>query len=220
VLNTPIGVYGGTFSPIHNGHLRVAIEARERLGLDHVRLIPSARPPHRSVPEVSAERRVQWLRLAIDGEPGLHVDERELHREGPSYTVDTLRQLRDENPGCPLLLLVGDDAARHFTGWSRWQGIADLAHLVVTTRPGVSAELEDAVLQRFAPARDIAALHAQTQGLRYSFSIPPLDISSSGVRRLLRDGRSIRGLVPESIIDNLNPDDLKGLTHYEPAITG
>jgi nicotinate-nucleotide adenylyltransferase len=199
--------------------LRVAIEAREQLRLDHVRLIPSARPPHRGAPEISAQRRAQWLRLAIGDEAGLCVDERELHRDGPSYTVDTLRQLRDECPGCPLFLLVGEDAARKLTSWSRWSMIADLAHLVVTARPGAPAELEDAVLERFAPARDIAALHAQAQGLRYSLAIPPLDISSSGVRSLLRAGRSIRGLVPESIIENLNPDDLKGLTHHESAIT-
>src|SRR5689334_3470917 len=114
-----IGIFGGTFAPIHNGHLRLAIEALEQLELAQVRLIPAARPPLRAAPAVPAQRRLRWLKLAIRGEPGLVADERELRRQGPSFTVDTVAGLRDEFPRTPLCLLLGGDAARQLPQWRR-----------------------------------------------------------------------------------------------------
>ncbi len=131
LLNAAIGVFGGTFAPIHHGHIRLALELRERLGLARVLIVPSAQPPHRAAPEVPPQRRLEWARLALAGEPGLVVDDREVRRTGPSYTYDTLSALRGElGAATPLVLLLGDDAANQLHTWHRWRELFDLAHLV------------------------------------------------------------------------------------------
>ena len=131
-----IGVFGGTFAPIHHGHIRLALELRERLGLDRVLIVPSAHPPHRASPEVPPLRRLEWARLAVAGEPHLSVDDRETRRLGPSYTYDTLAALRAETGAdTPLVLLLGDDAANQLHTWHRWRELIGLAHLVFVERP-------------------------------------------------------------------------------------
>lgn len=132
----PIALLGGTFDPVHYGHLRFASEARAALGLAEVRLVPSATPPHRGVPEASTTDRVAMLELAIRDVPGLCIDTCEIRRGGVSYTVDTLAALRSAHPDTPLVLLVGADAFRGLAGWHRWQRLFALAHLVVAPRPG------------------------------------------------------------------------------------
>ena len=136
-----IGIFGGTFDPIHYGHLRSALEVKDIFGLNEVRLIPCASPPHREQPAVTAEMRLQMLELAIKNQPGLKIDTRELDRhkvsdQTPSYMVDTLKSLRQEFPAEPLLLFIGTDAFKHLTSWHQWQQLFDYAHIVVMTRPG------------------------------------------------------------------------------------
>jgi len=126
-----IGIFGGTFDPVHFGHLRAAVEAREKLGLDDFRLLPAGEPPHRGKTSASAVQRLDMLRLAIAGCPGLQVDDREIRRAGSSFMVDTLEDLRRESPASPLLLLIGQDAANGLDRWHRWPALFDLAHLVV-----------------------------------------------------------------------------------------
>ncbi|MGH8442621.1 MAG: nicotinate (nicotinamide) nucleotide adenylyltransferase, partial [Nevskiaceae bacterium] len=140
-----IGVFGGTFAPIHNGHLRLALIARQRLGLSEVRLVPAASPPLRDAPAIPASRRLRWVRRAIARQPGLRADARELARRGPSYTFDTLASLRAQFPRAALCLLLGQDAARSLPRWHRWRELPGLAHLVIFDRPGQKPALPAAL---------------------------------------------------------------------------
>ncbi|MBL6749826.1 MAG: nicotinate-nucleotide adenylyltransferase [Nevskia sp.] len=216
-----IGIFGGTFTPIHNGHIRLAIELRERLRLSRVHLVPSAHPPHRAAPEVQPARRLQWAQLAVAGEPGLVVDDREIRRDGPSYTYDTLAGLRAEAPAgespAPLVLLLGDDAANQLHTWHRWRELFDLAHLVFVERPyePLTPAPELASLLRGRRAAAPQALLERPAGLWMSASIPPLAISSTRIRQLLAAGRSIRGLVPQAVLQSLTAEDIRALTHDE-----
>jgi nicotinate-nucleotide adenylyltransferase len=135
----PLLIYGGTFDPVHDGHVAIARGALEALGIERALLIPAGRPPHRAAPRASGPLRAAMLRAAFAGDPRLVVDERELQRDGPSWTVDTLAALRAElGAAQPLVLLLGADAFLGLPGWHRWQEIPRLAHLAVFARPGVS----------------------------------------------------------------------------------
>ena len=216
---TVVGIFGGTFAPIHNGHLRLALELRERLGLDVVHLVPSGQPPHRSAPGISSQRRLDWVRLACGNEPGLAVDDREVRREGRSFTYDTLASIRSEMPDASLVLMLGDDAANQFHTWHRWQEIPALAHLVFVERPfeppAPSAALIE--LMRGRRTTEPGALRTQQHGLFMSTAVPPLAISSTRVRALLKARRSVRGLVPQAVIDSFTHEDIDFLTHDEDS---
>lgn len=218
---SPLGVFGGTFAPIHNGHLRLALELRERLQLERVLLLPSGHPPHRAAPEVPATRRLEWVRLACAREPALQVDDREVHRKGPSYSYDTLAELRAEHGEQPLVLLLGDDAANQLHTWHRWRELFDIAHLVFVERP-YEPPAPSPELSRFLRGRralGVQELAGQPNGLWMAVSIPPLAISSTRIRQLLAAGRSIRGLVPEAVIDSFTAEDVRALTHDEDPAT-
>ncbi len=201
----PIGILGGTFDPVHNGHLRLAIEMREALGLSGVKLIPALYPPLRDAPGTDATRRLRMLEAAIEGEDGLEVDDRELHREGPSYTVDTLRSLREELGNTPICLIVGMDAFCRLDDWHQWNKLPELAHIAVAHRPG-SASPESGVVAELVNARgvnDPAKLRDRGAGYVIVQEIPALDISATRIRALLNAGRSIRYLVPDPVNDIL-----------------
>jgi nicotinate-nucleotide adenylyltransferase len=213
-----IGIFGGTFAPIHHGHIRLALELRERLGLERVLIVPSANPPHRAAPEVPPLRRLEWAQLAVASEPYLQVDDREIRRTGPSYTYDTLAGLRAElGPDVALVLLLGDDAANQLHTWHRWRELFDLAHLVFVERPyePPAPAPELAAFLRGRRAVGTAALLARPAGSWISASIPPLAISSTRIRQLLKAGRSIRGLVPDAVIQSFTTEDVRALTHDE-----
>ena len=202
----PVGILGGTFDPVHIGHLRAAIEIRDALDLAQVRLMPAHVPPHRPQPVASPAQRLAMLRLAVRGVAGLTVDARELDRAGPSYTVDTLIGLRAQLGRRPLCLLVGEDAFLGLTTWHRWQDLFELAHLVVMQRPPpVAAPIQElppalarAVAGRWADSAQ--ALAASPAGLVWRQALPPLDISATRVRAALRAGRSVRFLVTNSCL--------------------
>ena len=216
-MTEAIGILGGTFAPIHNGHLRLAIEARDQLGLSEVRLIPAAQPPLRATPAIPAERRLHWVELAVRNQKCLLADGRELQRSGPSYTVDTLAELRAEHPQTPLCLLLGQDAARQLPQWRRWQSLTDYAHLVFFNRPGqtheLPAELNDLLQDR--KARTAQELHRQPAGLWWRCDMPPMDIAASDIRQRLRHGLSVQGLVPQAVIENFTPTDLEAFVLNE-----
>lgn len=184
-------LYGGTFDPVHAGHLAVARAARDTLHAA-VHLVPAAVPPHRGPTAASARDRTDLLALAVAGEPGLAVDTRELRREGPSYTVDTLREARaDIGPRAPLAWLVGADAFRGLPSWHDWRALFDLAHFVVAVRPGHGLEelpetLSAACAGRWAKAP--AELSETAAGRLFRLDLPPHPAASSELRRRLAAG--------------------------------
>ena len=206
-----IGVFGGTFAPIHNGHLRLARHARDRLKLAQVRLVPAGSPPLRERPPIPAARRLRWVKLAIAGDAGLVADGRELRRRGPSYTVDTLESLRRQFPKASLCLLLGQDSARSLPRWHRWRELPELAHLVFFGRPGTRAALPAplAKLLRGRRARRAADLRRRPAGLWLRAALAPRAYSASAIRRRLARGLSVRGLVPDTVIADFTAKDLE-----------
>jgi nicotinate-nucleotide adenylyltransferase len=208
VRPAPVALLGGTFDPVHYGHLRFADAVRRALGLSQVRLVPARDPPHRDGPKASAADRLAMLKLAVTEFPGLVVDERELRREGKSYTVDTLTTLRREFPDHPLLLLLGADAFRGLTTWHRWRELFDLAHLVVVERPGVDLETELpppllAILRERLVA-DPESLLSRPAGAILRQPIAPLDVSATEIREHIARGAGAaemnRGLLPPAVL--------------------
>lgn len=208
-------MFGGAFAPIHNGHLRLAIEAREQLGLTEVRLMPTGEPPHRPSPGVGFVRRAHWVELAIRDEPGLRLDRREGRRSGPSYTVDSLAELRDEVPEQGLVLILGSDAFAQFDSWDRWQEIAALANVAVTARLGRSPQAPAALEGVLRKARARPEFDAQAAGYWIELPMPALSISSTAIRKLLRERRSLRGLVPPALLHDFEPQDIQALIDYD-----
>ena len=201
----PVGVLGGTFDPVHNGHLRLAMEIATALSFRQVRLVPCARPPHRGAPAASPGQRAKWIRVATSNEPRLRLDDRELLRNGPSYTVDTLASLRREMPETPLCLIMGRDVFANLPSWDRWLEIFDSAHIVLIDRPGIEVKLQ-AEAQAALDARatdDAEALRNHLGGTIYAYAPPPLAISASRIRALLAEGASPRYLLPTTVLDDI-----------------
>lgn len=197
----PIAILGGTFDPVHLGHLRVAWEAAETLGTQ-VRLMPAHVPPHRPAPVADAALRARMLELALASQDRLVLDTRELRRKGPSYSVDTLRDLRAEMPGSqPLLMLLGADAFSGIMSWRDWITLFDLAHFVVLTRPGHNDPLPGELAQEVATRRvsATAALQLAPAGSVLYLPVTPLEISASAVRALIARGCDPRWLLPEAV---------------------
>lgn len=215
-MNNGVGIFGGTFDPIHIGHLRTAVELRKVLGLSEMRLIPSATPPHRGQPESSAEHRLTMLKLALGHtpescEPGLIADDRELRRKGFSYTIDTLKELRAEaGPNTPLCLCIGMDSLIDLNQWHKWQEFTDIAHIVVATRPGwhlpKSGEVIEFVRAHRATGKE--QLQETPAGKILIMEMTLLPVSATGIRQALRRGESVRYLVPDSVIDYITQHQL------------
>jgi nicotinate-nucleotide adenylyltransferase len=198
-------ILGGTFDPVHFGHLRPALEIQQALGVSSVHLLPCRTPPHRRSPVATPEQRVTLLRIAAADEPALIVDERELDREGPSYTVNTLESLRRERGDEPLCLVLGTDAFAELESWYRWREIPRLCHLAVMQRPG-SPWPQGGVLARLlsrARVQDPRALHTCPAGCIIGVTVTPLGISASQIRELLATGRSPRFLLPDVVLDRI-----------------
>lgn len=210
-----VGVLGGTFDPVHCGHLRLALELAEQLALDRVLLIPAARPPHRAAPVASPERRLQMLQLAVAGERRLRVDARECRRAGASYTVDTLTELRAElGPEPALCFLVGADAFLGMSTWHQWQRLPELAHIVVVARPGwrLPAVLGPMECWRDRFTDNSDTLFANSVGGILFAMLSPLDISATRIRALVAKGRSARYLVPDAVWSYIRRQRLYGFT--------
>lgn len=200
----PVGLLGGTFDPIHHAHLRLAHEAHAACGLDHVRFVPSATPPHRGTPGATAEQRLAMVELAIAGHPGFIADRRELDRTQPSYTIHTLESLRyDFGAARPICLLLGADAFRLLETWHRWRDLFATAHLVVAHRPGFDPQPDTPALvdeYRRRLIDDPAALARQPAGCILRLPITALDISASAIRAERLAGGSPRYLLPDSVL--------------------
>lgn len=216
-----IGIFGGTFDPVHHGHLRTAIELKDALGLDELRLLPCNQPVHREGPQAAPAQRLAMLRAAVDGCAGLAVDAREIERGGPSFSIDTVRALRAElGNAAALCLVIGQDAFLGLRGWREWERLTDHAHLVVVERPGSTLQAEPA-LAAWAAERaagdPIAALDAAAAGSVLRLQLTQLDIASSRIRALLAGGRSPRFLLPDAVLHYIHDNGLYGAA---PAVQG
>ena len=206
---------GGTFDPVHYGHLRLAEEMLELANLRQIRFIPAGTPPHRDTPQVSAQHRSAMVRLAIADQPAFVLDDREVARTTPCYTVDTLRELRGEmGTDQPLCLLMGGDAFLQLHTWHEWERLFELAHIVVGYRPGFTLEerihtatpaLQSHYHQRLCTA---AALSQQPAGGVAELAIPKLEISATLIRSRVADNRSIRYLLPNTVADYIHQHHL------------
>ncbi|MFT7234924.1 MAG: nicotinate-nucleotide adenylyltransferase [Methylophagaceae bacterium] len=195
-----VGILGGTFDPIHNGHLRSGLELLQQFNFEHIRLIPSARPPHRGQPQATPEQRVMMLHLAIKNSQQFVVDDRELKREGASYTMDTLRSLKQDMPDNPLYLIVGSDAFNQLSTWHQWQDLLGLCHIIVMERAGqpllLSKEMTSWYHSHIASAQDKILL----AGKIWPVSLTQLAISASAIRFDISSGRSPAFLTPAPVI--------------------
>ncbi|HUW36452.1 MAG TPA: nicotinate-nucleotide adenylyltransferase [Rhodocyclaceae bacterium] len=203
----PLGILGGTFDPVHYGHLRLAEEARGALGLERILWLPAGQPPHREAPAVPASHRLELVRLAIADNPAFALDDAEARSPAPSYTLTSLTRLREFNGAeKPLVLLLGADAFAGLCGWHRWRELFALAHLGVATRPGYALDpgllppaLADELRTRLRT--DVGSLARVPAGSIVPFAIAALDISATRIREMLVAGGSARYLLPDPVLD-------------------
>lgn len=200
---SPMGVFGGTFDPIHYGHLRTAFEMLQALRFGEVRFLPCGDPPHRDTLHADAALRLEMVRVATEAQHGFVVDDRELQREGPSYSVDTLSTLRSEFPLHPIGLIIGMDAFLNLPKWYRWREILELAHIVVAHRPGWRAPDMGPLGELLADrgTHRIEDLHQAKAGHVYIHDVTQLEISSSDIREIVAMGRDARFLLPDPVRD-------------------
>jgi nicotinate-nucleotide adenylyltransferase len=201
---------GGTFDPIHHGHLRVALDVVDELGFAEVRLLPSRQPPHRATPGATPSQRLAMLGEAIGDQPGLSIDRRELDRSGPSYMLDTLKSLRVELPNTPLCLLIGRDAFNELPTWYCWRELFDQTHFLVLERPGhlpsMSTELHAELQGRRVTRPD--QLQQQRAGLVLTWQATQLAISATRIRGMIAGGYSPRYLLPDPVIHYIHAHKL------------
>lgn len=205
-----IGIFGGTFDPVHIGHLRSALEVAEFMALDQLRLIPSARPPHREAPQVSAHHRLAMVELAVAGLPPLCVDDRELRRDKPSYSIDTLESLRGELAADDqLYLILGWDAFCGLPSWHRWEALLEHCHILVLQRPDADSEAPE-TLRNLLAARSVSdplTLEGPAGQISFIWQTP-LAVSATQIRTLLASGKSARFLVPDAVLTYIHAHGL------------
>ena len=213
-----IGILGGTFDPIHLGHLRMALELYEALNLAKVHIIPCYQPVHRKLPAASAAQRFAMIQCAIATEPALYADDREIQRKTPSYMIDTLIDLRKTMPETPLCLLIGIDAFLSFTSWHRWKEILDHAHIVIAHRPqyqlpstGIIADLIKTRLQQ-----SFTCLHENLAGNILLRPITSLEISATDIRKQIAMGKNPRFLLPDSVYSYIQQEKIYSLDKKVP----
>lgn len=208
-----IGLLGGTFDPIHFGHLRMAEELADWLALDKVRFIPAAQPPHRSQPRTAVHHRVEMTRLAIEANPRFMLDTCEVERKGVSYTVETLASLRQElGTAVHLWLFMGADAFIGLNTWKDWSRLFDLANIAVAHRPGYRVAQTDALGDELREALQLHhvkdAAPNQAAGQIVLRPVTQLDISATAIRTAIREGKSPRYLMPEPVLDYIHTHHL------------
>ncbi|MBS1141144.1 MAG: nicotinate-nucleotide adenylyltransferase [Proteobacteria bacterium] len=213
-LSDPLGLFGGTFDPVHFGHLRLAEESIAHLGLGGVRWIPAGQPPHRGTPQVKPQQRLEMVRLAMAGNHRFSLDPSEVEAEAPSYTVHTLERLRRElGAQQSLVLLVGADAFAGLATWHRWRDIFSLAHVAVSHRPGFPVEISSLpheLATEFTDRRltDVSGLKASPAGGIVTFAMTQLAISATQIRKLVANELSARYLLPDSVLDYIQTHSL------------
>ncbi len=213
-LSEPLGIFGGTFDPVHFGHLRLAEEAIQHLGLAGVRWIPAGQPPHRATPQVTSAHRLAMVLRSTADNPRFSVDAAEVEAARASYTIDTLTRLRAFfGPAQPIVLLVGADAFAGLPSWHRWEEILTLAHIGVSHRPGFpidAAQLPSVLAELYAARRSLTpdALRHSPAGRIVTFAMTQLDISATQIRKCLNNQTSARYLLPDSVLDYIHTHQL------------
>lgn len=213
-LDEPLALFGGTFDPVHYGHLRCADEARQKLALSQLYLLPAGNPVHRASPRATPAQRLEMLQLAQVEFPSLAIDSRELHRSGPSYMVDTLRELRSIFPQRSVCLLIGQDAANRLHEWHEWEQLFSLANLVILTRPGENADYRHDLAKKInkrlvTEVQEIASSSAECV---LQLQVSPVDISATTIQSMMRLGRSPKSMMPDSVLHYIEENRL-----YLPA---
>ncbi|GGY61701.1 putative nicotinate-nucleotide adenylyltransferase [Cellvibrio zantedeschiae] len=209
-MRKKIGIFGGTFDPIHIGHLRLALELKQQLNLDEMRLLPCHQPPHRDVPQANSAQRAEMLRIAVKTCPELQLDERELQRDKPSYTYDTLQDFRAElGVDVSLVLCMGEDAFTGLSTWHRWQEIIQLAHIVVIARPGwnipETGEVRELLNRHQGLPTDLVNSPAGAIVLQSPRLLP---ISATEIREQINREQSAQFLVPDAVWDYIKASKL------------
>lgn len=201
-------LFGGTFDPIHFGHLRPVEALAQQVGLKKVTLLPNNVPPHRPQPEASAQQRVEMLRCAIATRPLFDIDTRELERDTPSWTVATLEALRAERGAeQPLGFIIGQDSLLTLAKWHRWQDLLSLCHLLVCQRPGYATQMETPEMQQWLDvhrAQRTEQLHHSPAGRIWLADTPLFDISATEIRQRRHLGQSCTDLLPDAVIDYID----------------
>ena len=203
-------IFGGTFDPVHRGHLGAAREVQAALRADAFHFLPAGQPPHRSGTHALPEQRLRLLELALADEPDLAIDTRELDRAGPSYMVDTLGSLRAEYPHDALALILGQDALNGLDHWHEWRRLPELAHLVVMTRPGESPAYGEALARELQPrtVSDPDALRRNLAGSVLPQVVTPRPVSSTLIRDCIDDPVALRRLVPDAVAEHIEREGL------------
>lgn len=209
-LIKPLALFGGTFDPVHYGHLRCADESRRRLGLSSLFLLPAGDPPHRGTPQASTGQRLEMLNLALEEFPWLKLDDRETRRQGPSYMVETLLEIRTAFPLRPLLLVIGQDAANLLHTWFQWKQLFSLAHIVILTRPASNRQYPQELFQQFTSrlTSDVSELQASLAGKVLQLDVESIDVSATDIKRLIRQGRSPGSMLPAAVLDYIHENHL------------
>lgn len=210
-MSVPIGILGGSFDPVHNGHIRLAIEFYERLGLAEVRLLPLKVPPHRNSPIANPEHRLAMLKLATDDIAGMTVDDCELRKEEISYTIETLEMFREQNNSSSLCLLMGMDAFSTIHSWHRWQEILHLVHIAIAERPSDSVSGLDKTIEQLIKdhnTNDILELQQSSSGKIIKLVMPMLDISSTRIRTTITEKKNPHALLPRDVLDYIQANNL------------
>jgi nicotinate-nucleotide adenylyltransferase len=207
-MTQPIGILGGTFDPVHNGHLHLAATFLKELDLAELRFIPLSNPAHRPAPLASSEQRLEMLNLAVENQARLKVDDCELRRDGVSYTIDTLKDLRTKFSQSPLCLLMGIENFKNLNTWHQWQSLLGYAHIVIANRPGNDDNIDNEEIKNFMDTFMTTAiddLHQQAAGCILRLDIPMLDISSTEIRNDFRSGAASnsksKSLLPNKVLD-------------------
>ncbi len=205
-----IGIYGGTFDPIHNGHLHVAKELLFQFPMKEILFIPCFEPVHRQAPIASPEQRLSMCKLALENETQLRVDDREIQRQGKSYMIDTLKSLAKDYPNTPLALIIGADSFETFHTWKSWKNIFNYAHVIIVNRPQSlspqHAELNQMISE--CTTNDIHQLTHESSGLLYFAQIPPSPVSATKLRELASSGKDISACVPKKVLNYIQSNKI------------
>ncbi|MDP5035332.1 nicotinate-nucleotide adenylyltransferase [Alishewanella sp. SMS8] len=205
-----LGIFGGTFDPIHRGHLACARYVVEHCALKQLALMPCHLPPHRATPGVSSEQRAAMVKLAIANEPTMRLERLELNRTSPSYTVDSLRTLKQQQPDTTLAFIIGMDSLQYFTKWHQWLQILELAHLIVCRRPGYSADQGDAPMLLARYGATLSQLQQQDAGKILLLDNPDFYESATFVRQQLASDRLVQAMLPAEVLEYIRQHALYG----------